>query len=72
MLGLLAFVLALTLSYSTARFSERRQATLNEANAIGTAFLRASAIGSPQAVEVALSAISSACGAGRSACSSFS
>ncbi|MBB3591019.1 hypothetical protein FHX08_001363 [Rhizobium sp. BK529] len=53
MLGLLAFVLALTLSYSTARFSERRQGTLNEANAIGTAFLRASAIGSPQAVEVA-------------------
>ncbi|EJJ29457.1 hypothetical protein [Rhizobium sp. CF142] len=53
MLGLLAFVLALTLSYSTARFNERRQGTLAEANAIGTAWLRATAIGSPQAVDVA-------------------
>jgi len=53
MLGLLAFVLALTLSYSTARFSERRQSTIVEANAIGTAWLRAKAIGSPQAIEIA-------------------
>ncbi|NUS69353.1 MAG: hypothetical protein HOQ41_13430, partial [Ensifer adhaerens] len=41
MLGLLAFVLALTLSFSTTRFTERRQGTLAEANAIGTAWLRA-------------------------------
>jgi hypothetical protein len=53
MLGLLAFVLALTLSYSTSRFNERRQGTLAEANAIGTAWLRANAIGSPEAKEVA-------------------
>jgi hypothetical protein len=53
MLGLLAFVLALTLSYSTGRFNERRLGTLAEANAIGTAWLRAAAIGTPQAVEVA-------------------
>lgn len=53
MLGLLAFVLALTLSYSNARFTERRQATLTEANAIGTAWLRAKAIGSPDAIEIA-------------------
>jgi hypothetical protein len=44
MLGLLAFVLALTLSYSTTRFNERRQGALTEANAIGTAWLRASAV----------------------------
>ena len=53
MLGLLAFVLALTLSYSNARFTERRQGTLTEANAIGTAWLRAKAIGSPDAIEIA-------------------
>lgn len=53
MLGLLAFVLALTLSYSNSRFTERRQGTLAEANAIGTAWLRANAIGSPEATEVA-------------------
>jgi hypothetical protein len=53
MLALLAFVLALTLSYSTTRFNERRQGTLAEANAIGTAWLRARAVGSPEAMEVA-------------------
>ncbi len=53
MLGLLAFVLALTLSYSTARFNERREGTLSEANAIGTAWLRAVAIGTPDAIKVA-------------------
>jgi hypothetical protein len=45
MLGLLAFVLALTLSFASSRFSERVEGTLNEANAIGTAWLRAEAIG---------------------------
>ena len=53
MLGLLAFVLALTLSFATARFEERRQGTLMEANAIGTAWLRAKAIGHPRGAEVA-------------------
>ncbi len=53
LLGLLAFVLALTLSYGSARFGERRQGTLQEANAIGTAWLRAEAIANPRAKEIA-------------------
>lgn len=53
MLGLLAFVLALTLSFSNSRFAERRQGTLVEANAIGTAWLRAKAIGTPRGEEIA-------------------
>jgi hypothetical protein len=53
MLGLLAFVLALTLSFSSARFDERRAGTLSEANAIGTAWLRASAIGGPRGETIA-------------------
>ena len=51
-LGLLAFVLALTLSFSSSRFNERRQGTLAEANAIGTAWLRAEAIGQPRGDEI--------------------
>ncbi len=54
MLGLLAFVLALTLSFATERFGERRAGTLAEANAIGTAWLRAKAIGQPRGDEIAL------------------
>ena len=53
MLGLLAFVLALTLSFASTRFEERRQGTLTEANALGTAWLRAKAIGHPRGEEVA-------------------
>lgn len=41
MLGLLAFVLGLTLSLAQQRFEERRSVSLDEANAIGTAWLRA-------------------------------
>ena len=52
-LGLLAFVLALTLSFSSSRFNERRQGTLAEANPIGTAWLRAEAIGQPRGDEIA-------------------
>jgi hypothetical protein len=47
-LGLLAFVLALTLSFSSARFNDRRDGTLAEANAIGTAWLRAKSMGDPR------------------------
>jgi hypothetical protein len=54
MLGLLAFVLALTLSFSTARFTERRQGTLLEANAIGTAWLRATAMNTPETKQIAI------------------
>ncbi len=53
LLGLLGFVLALTLSFANSQFSERRAGTLAEANAIGTAWLRAEAIGHPRATEIA-------------------
>jgi hypothetical protein len=39
-LGLLAFMLALTLSFASDPFSKRGQGTLNEAKAIGTAWPR--------------------------------
>jgi len=52
MLGLMAFVLAMTLSFTNARFEERRAGTLAEANAIGTAWLRAQAIDHPRAAEI--------------------
>ncbi len=53
LLGLLAFVLALTLSFASKRFNDRRSGTLAEANAIGTAWLRAKAIGQPRGDEIA-------------------
>jgi len=53
MLGLLAFLLALTLSFSSTRFLDRQAGTLTEANAIGTAWLRAKAIDDPRASEIA-------------------
>src|SRR5215471_11857949 len=53
MLGLLAFVLALTLSFANTRFTERLEGTLAEANAIGTAWLRAEAIGHVRGPEIA-------------------
>lgn len=53
MLALLAFVLALTLSFANGRFSERRAGSLEEANAIGTAWLRAEAIQDPRGKEIA-------------------
>lgn len=53
MLGLLAFVLALTLSFANNRFSEHRQGSLVEANAIGTAWLRAKAVGGPRGEAIA-------------------
>ena len=40
-LGLLAFILAFTFGLAAARFDGRRQALLDEANAIGTTYLRA-------------------------------
>lgn len=53
LLGLLAFTLALTLSFGSARFAERRAGVLAEAKAIGTAWLRAEAIGHPLGQEIA-------------------
>jgi hypothetical protein len=52
-LGLLAFVLAFNLSIATTRHSERRLTSLEEANAIGTSWLQARAIASPQAAAIA-------------------
>src|SRR5215472_15017239 len=40
-LGLLAFILAFTFGLAAARFDTRRQILLDEANAIGTTYLRA-------------------------------
>ena len=40
-LGLLAFMLAFTFGLAAARFDTRRQLLLDEANAIGTTYLRA-------------------------------
>ena len=40
-LGLLAFILAFTFGLAAARFDNRRQVLLDEANAIGTTYLRA-------------------------------
>jgi hypothetical protein len=44
-LGLLAFLLGITLSLAEGRHEERRAVVLGEANAIGTAWLRAGVIG---------------------------
>jgi hypothetical protein len=52
MLALLAFVLALTLSFASVRFNERLAGTLTEANAIDTAWLRAEAIGQVRGREI--------------------
>jgi hypothetical protein len=52
-LGLMAFVLAFNLSIATTRHSERRLASLQEANAIGTSWLQARAIDSPHAAAIA-------------------
>jgi hypothetical protein len=47
MLALVAFSLALTMSFAENRYEARRQATLSEANTIGTARLRADLAGAP-------------------------
>jgi hypothetical protein len=50
-LGLLGFMLAFTFGVAAARFEARRQVLLDEANAIGTAFLRAELLPEPQRAE---------------------
>jgi hypothetical protein len=47
-LGLLAFMLAFTFGLAASRFEARRQAVLEEANAIGTAHLRTQLLPEPQ------------------------
>lgn len=51
-LGLLALVLGFTFSLAASRFDDRRQAVLQEANAIGTTYLRARLLPSPHDVQV--------------------
>lgn len=53
MLGLIVFVLALTLSHAGSRFEERRLGTVAEANAISTAWLRAGAVSHDKGKEIA-------------------
>ncbi len=53
LLALLAFVLALTLSFATERFAERRAGALAEVNAISTAWSIAAIMGNPRGNEIA-------------------
>jgi hypothetical protein len=48
MLGLLAFLLAFTFGMAASRYDARKQLVLQEANAIGTAYLRAEMLPEPQ------------------------
>ena len=52
MLGLLAFILAFTFGLAASRFDARRLTILNEANAIGTTYLRAGLLPEPQRSEI--------------------
>jgi hypothetical protein len=52
-LGLLAFMLAFTFGLAASRFDARRQVILEEANAIGTAYLRTRLLPEPQRTEIA-------------------
>jgi len=52
LLGLLAFMLAFTFGIAGSRFDTRRQLVLDEANAIGTTYLRAEFLPAPQRDEV--------------------
>jgi len=51
-LGLLAFILAFTFGMTASRFDARRQLVLQEANAIGTAYLRAGLLPPAQGLEI--------------------
>ena len=53
LLGLLAFTLSISIGIADKRYDDRRRAALDEANAIGTAWLRAHAVGHPRGEEVA-------------------
>ena len=51
-LGLLAFILAFTFGMAASRFEARKQLVLEEANAIGTTYLRAGLLPQTQGLEV--------------------
>jgi hypothetical protein len=52
LLGMLGFVLAFTFSMAASQFEIRKQNVLDEANTIGTAYLRADLIDKPHGTEV--------------------
>jgi hypothetical protein len=52
MLGLLAFLLAFTFGMAASRYDARKQLVMQEANAIGTAYLRAEMLPEPQRGEI--------------------
>lgn len=52
MLGLLAFMLAFTFGLAANRFDSRRQLVLEEANSLGTTYLRAGLMPQPQQAEI--------------------
>jgi hypothetical protein len=52
-LGLLAFLLAFTFGLAASRFDARRQTVLEEANAIGTTYLRTKLLPEPQRTQTA-------------------
>ena len=52
MLGLLAFMLAFTFGLAASRFDERRHTILDDANVIGTTYLRAGLLPEPHRTEV--------------------
>jgi hypothetical protein len=51
-LGLLAFLLAFTFGMAASRFDTRRELVLEEANAIGTTYLRAALLPEPHRTEI--------------------
>ncbi len=51
-LGLLAFLLAFTFGMAASRFETRRELVLDEANAIGTTYLRAALVPKPHRTEI--------------------
>lgn len=51
-LGLLAFMLAFSFSLAASRFDARRQTVVEEANSIGTTYLRAGLLPQPQANQI--------------------
>ncbi|MGH8129070.1 MAG: hypothetical protein ACRETC_12050 [Gammaproteobacteria bacterium] len=53
MFALLAFTLGLTISFAQNRFEARRDLVVQEANTIGTAWLRARLVGEPEGVAIA-------------------
>ena len=52
-LGILGLLLAFTMSMAVSRFEARKQLVLDEANAIGTSYLRTQVLPAPQGAEIA-------------------